>query len=395
MGPNSTRQSLDGYLGKEFEVLSQAHFQTSQKTTNFFQFIAVIFLAPFAIFAVPGLEMSTLLGGILLVIGLLGFFVTMYLADLRFESLLYARGVNKIRFLINSKATFDLSLNEQVSFIRSNSLLLAQPRKPNYFDTNQFLWIVLGLGVINSFYLTYSVRIFLPVVFGMNLTKYWFIFVAILFSLVHVYVYYLKSKKHEEGSIYFRNIIGSDIDGVISDQVEHFIKFYNLKNEVKISQEDIITLPFHKSGKVSLECEREVFLDEEYWKTIEVLPTSKTAMSQLKNNGYKISLFTSRPWALRDADLPTFTRDWLTDNEIAFDNLIFDNKKITRIDKAQSMKIKYFIEDDISKAVKLCAICKVVFLIDYRYNQADSETPYNLVRVKNLGEIVDLINYID
>lgn len=63
MKQESTKVNLDGYLSKEFEVLSQAHFQTSQKTTSFFQFISVIFLAPFAIFAVPGLEMSTLLGG--------------------------------------------------------------------------------------------------------------------------------------------------------------------------------------------------------------------------------------------------------------------------------------------------------------------------------------------
>lgn len=395
MKQESTKVNLDGYLSKEFEVLSQAHFQTSQKTTSFFQFISVIFLAPFAIFAVPGLEMSTLLGGILLVIGLLGFCVTMYLADLRFESLLYARSVNKIRFLINSNATFGYSPQEQISFINHNSVLLAQPRKPNFFDTNQFLWIVLGLGVINSFYLTYSVRIFFPVIIGINLTKFWFIVVAVLFSLVHVFVYYCKSQKHEEGSIYFKNIIGLDIDGVISNQIAQFVKFYNLQNEEKITQEDITTLPVHKSGVISQESERNVFYDEEYWKTMEIFPLAKKTLSQLRNNGFIISLFTSRPWVLPNAELQSLTRDWLTTNQIEFDNLNFDNKRSTRINKAQSMKIKYFIEDDLDKAEKLCAICKAVFLVDYKYNQVADVLPYNLIRIQNLSEILDYLKYID
>ncbi|NLD47449.1 MAG: hypothetical protein GX660_09650 [Clostridiaceae bacterium] len=391
----STEPGLDGYLAKEFEVLSQAHFQTSQKTTTFFQFISVIFLAPFAIFAVPGLEMSILLGGILLVIGFLGFCITMYLADLRFESLLYARAVNKIRLLIYSKSSTELSPTEQVSFINDNSILFAQPRKPNYFDTNQFLWIVLGLGGINSFYLSYSVRIILSVTMGVNLTLIRFILVAFVFCLVHLLVYFHKSNTHEKGSIYYENVIGADIDGVISNQNAQFVKFYNLANEEKISEDDIVTLPVHKSGKISQESEKEIFQKDEYWRTMEVLPMARDSLSHLRDNGFKIALFTLRPWELEEANLRDLTKRWLEDNQIQFNSLGFDNKNTTRIDEAQSKKIKYFIEDDLIKAERLCAICKVVFLVDYRYNQTSRMLPYNLIRVQNLSDVVLFISQLN
>lgn len=383
------------YYQKEFEVLSQAHFQTSEKTTSFFQFISLIFLAPFAIFAIPGLEMSTLLGAILLVIGLLGFCITMYLADLRFESLLYARSVNKIRFSIYSEEVDRLLPSEQIAFINRASILIAQPKKPNYYDTNQFLWIVLGLGVIDSFYLTYSIRVFLPIILGLDLTKYWFIFVMVIFCLGHVLGYFLKSKNHESGSIYFKNIIGSDIDGVISNQSAQFVKFYNMVKKDQITQEDIVTLPVHKAGKVSPEDEKKVFYQTNYWKTLELLPGVKDALSQFRKGGYRILLFTSRPWKLTDENLKSITRKWLKGYQIKYKSLTFDNKKTTRFLKAQNLKIKYFIEDDLLKAVKLCSVCKAVFLVDYKYNQSDTKTPYNLIRVKDLSEVVELINLLD
>jgi uncharacterized HAD superfamily protein len=336
-----------------------------------------------------------MLGGILLVIGLLGFCITMYLADLRFESLLYARAVNKIRFSIYNEEVKGLSTNEQIPFINYSSILLGQPRKPNYYDTNQFLWIVLGLGIIDSFYLTYSVRVFLPMILGANLTKYWFIFVVILFSLVHLLGYFLKSKNHEDGSIYFKNVIGSDIDGVISNQNAQFVIHYNLANKDQITLEDIVTVPVHKAGKISLEDEKKVFQETDYWKTLEVLPGVKETITKLRINGYRIALFTSRPWKLSDVDLEVLTQEWLNSHQIEYNSLNFDNGRTTRFDKAQSMKIKYFIEDDLGKAVKLCTICKAVFLIDYKYNQTDSDLPYNLIRIKNFSEIANYITLLD
>lgn len=391
----SNQFTIADYYQKEFEVLSQAHFQTSEKTTSFFQFISLIFLAPFALFAVPDLETSTLLGAILLVIGLLGFCITMYLADLRFESLLYARSVNKIRFSIYSEELDHLFPSEQVPFINHASILLAQPKKPNYFDTNQFLWIVLGLGIVDSFYLTYSIRVFSPIILGFNLTKYWFVFVVVFFCLIHVLFYFLKSRKHESGSIYFNNIIGSDIDGVISNQNAQFVKFFNMNNNNQITQDDIVSLPVHKSGKVSPEDENKVFCRTNYWETLELLPGAKDALSHLRKSGYRIFLFTSRPWNLTDGNIKTITRKWLKCCDVKYKSLTFDNKKKTRFLKAQNLKVKYFIEDDLIKAVKLCSICKAVFLVDYKYNQSDTKTPYNLIRVKDLSEVEKIINLLD
>ena len=395
MKPTCNDQNLNSYFEKEFEVLSQAHFQTSQKTTSFFQYITIIFIAPFAFFANPNIGTNATIAVILLVIGLLGFLITMYLADLRFESLLYARAVNKVRYSLYCKSVNRSSPDNQITDINHNSILIAQSRIPKYFDTNQFLWIVLALGLIDSFYITYGMRVISQVVLEIFLTKILFLGIAIIISGIHVLCYWIKSRSHENGSIYFKKSLGVDIDGVISDQNAQFVKYYNMNSEEQITQEDIVTIPVHKSGLITIEDERKVFHKAEYWETLRVLQGAKGALSQLRNNGYKISLITSRPWILPDGKLHSLTRKWLKRHQIEYNHLYFDNKKSTRFDKVQSKRIKYFVEDDLNNARKLCSICKAVFLVDYKYNQYTGELPYNLIRIKNLGEVVDFINHLD
>jgi len=46
----------EDYLAKEFETLSQAHFQTSQNITKFFNFALLIFSAPLGLLVIPSIS---------------------------------------------------------------------------------------------------------------------------------------------------------------------------------------------------------------------------------------------------------------------------------------------------------------------------------------------------
>lgn len=70
--------------------------QTSQKITSFFQYALLIFSAPLALLTLENIN-KALLGIIFLFIGVVGYFVMIYLNQLRAEYLLYARSINQIR----------------------------------------------------------------------------------------------------------------------------------------------------------------------------------------------------------------------------------------------------------------------------------------------------------
>lgn len=58
-----------------------------------------------------------------------------------------------------------------------------------------------------------------------------------------------------------------------------------------------------------------------------------------------------------------------------------------RFYESRRKRIKFFVEDDIRKAVKLAYICDIVFLLDQPYNQCTEGVPNNVIRVKSWDEI--------
>lgn len=58
---------------------------------------------------------------------------------------------------------------------------------------------------------------------------------------------------------------------------------------------------------------------------------------------------------------------------------------------SQKYRIKYFVEDEVQKAIKLSSICKYVFLITHKYNEEYKDLPFNVVRVNDWNEIYEKI----
>jgi uncharacterized HAD superfamily protein len=106
------------------------------------------------------------------------------------------------------------------------------------------------------------------------------------------------------------------------------------------------------------------------------------------------------------------TKEWLKKNGIKYDKLIIEegndfssDPRIVfrnRFDLARKKKIRFFVEDDLEKALKLSFICDVVFLISHPYNlpgadlseeqnKMRKELPSNIIRVKNWDEIYQCV----
>ena len=107
-------------------------------------------------------------------------------------------------------------------------------------------------------------------------------------------------------------------------------------------------------------------------------------------------------WNKEIKDIEKITKDWLKNNQLPSKRVIFEkgnvdlpigtNKNVykTRFYYAKTRKIKYFVEDEPAKAIKLSQICRYVFLVDHIYNQLNN-LPYNIIRVKNWSEIYDYL----
>ena len=405
--------NLLDYIQKEYEVLKDAHFQTSQSITTFFQYVILIFSAPLVLLSNDKIE-TAVLSFVFVVISLVGFFILLYLSQLRCEALLYARNINKLR---NSLYTYSLTGCNQEK-IHSIKVMLSQEKKPKYSNWAQFGFIVWALGLLNSFYMGYGMYnlIQLPgfyckvvidnVVIVSNI-------IALIFLALHFVAHKVISIRNENGSDYFNRIIGVDIDGVLNDHEAQFVAINNEVNELKISQSDITTLPVHKSKIIPVENERRVFAQQKYWDKMPVRSdVAINLIEEIKNKlGYKVYLFTWRDWSLPNSkeNIKYITKKWLKNHHIKHDKLKFEkgnydrsvtafsNKYRARYYYSSKYNIRYFVEDSLENAVRLSQICEYVFLINHGYNHVDKEfkMPYNIIRVNDWDEILSWIKKLN
>jgi len=91
------------------------------------------------------------------------------------------------------------------------------------------------------------------------------------------------------------------------------------------------------------------------------------------------------------------TKLWLKSNGAIYNKLIIEkgNEHVTdlrgnfknRFIISRKARIKYFIEDDLEKAIKLSFICDFVFLIKHPYNKPNTTIPKNIIIVTSWNDI--------
>lgn len=396
------------YYEIEFNMLKDAHFQTSQKIISFFQFALLIFSAPIALLTSEQIT-KPVLGSVFIVIGVIEVLVIAYLSTLRTEALLYARQINRIRAVLYSKGI----LGKKIDDINNKKILFSQDKKPAYRDWNQFLFIVLVLGFFSAFYVAFGTYKLFTGLFGFSNVKCIFV-LAIVLGLLMVIIsclaYVYTTTYGEKGTAYYKQNIGVDIDGVLNKHEEKFIEI--LKKQTDITIEKITHLPVHISGKITREQEHNVFETKEYWEGQQLSNGAKEYLIEdIKNTlGFNVYIFTWRNWDVRKSldgkpirfSIKKHTKKWLKEKGISYKKIKFEkgnyNKPISLFDAqyktryyySKKYKIRYFVEDDLRNAERLSHICEYVFLINHTYNE-NPNLPYNVIRVDSWKEIAEII----
>ena len=189
--------------------------------------------------------------------------------------------------------------------------------------------------------------------------------------------------------------IGIDIDNVISNFDEELLKEY-IKHDKELRNSGII----NKNAKYIRndmfdwsEEEDNIFYKENIEriaKNLKVIEGAKEYIDKLKKDGHNIYIITGRDNG-EYSDPYNMTKEWLQENNIYYDKLIFTDA----YDKSQKSKecIKNNVEIMIDDSVSICKNCVesgiTTLIMDKPYNREE-----NITRVKNWKEIYEYItNY--
>lgn len=376
----------DSIFQKEYEKIVDAHFNSSERVTTFFSHLLLVYGVPIFILQYANNIDADVKAYILITIAGIGFFVCTYLIRLRMESILYARTINGARRYYHDK-------NEKLNYntLCRYNVLPMQIQKPAYFDTYQFIYIVITLAFINSGYFAAGLY------FKWGYT--WPVFCAPIFGLIHFWNYWWSSRQEEAGVCFYKHRIGVDIDGVLNLHEEQFCEIIK-EQKIDIKPEQITKMPVREANiGVTEENEIAVFKNKKYWVEMPERQDAKKEIGRIKNQlGYKVLIFTWRDWGKGEWDIKEITREWLNNKGFIYDKLYFEEGNLhnpinikfalykNRYYLSKKYKIKYFIEDDLEKAMILSNICKAVFLINHKYNM-DENLPINIIRVNDWYEI--------
>ncbi len=441
----SLNSDFKEYLLSEYSNIAQAHFKTIETISTFFRNYLVIVSIPISVIAVLAgvfagpellktlLAMRIPLSLIFLVVSLVGLGVLLYIASLRMDAILYARTINGIRKYFYDQAVLDFNTKLRMR------VLPQSPSIPAYHEKAYFWPVVGSFAGFNTLYLVFSAIAFFlrteaaqtsDVLTGIPV---WVGLVAVAFFVGH-FGLYCGYACHRERAYLRSNIIGVDIDGVLTQHRKQFCDILNKSRGKSIAPDAITAIPVREceSLGVSKEDEEAVFNDPDYWIKMPVEQGAAYNLERIRNVfKLKVFIFTYRPWPtveklnqneqvatqwaraletymkkvsnrspsrnLKRKPMDAITRLWLKEQGIGYDRLFVEkgSEEIqdprghvrNRFVKSREYRIKYFVEDDAEKAVKLAYICDVVFLLQQPYNEGATELPGNVIPIKSWDEL--------
>lgn len=442
---------FEKYLLSEYSNIAQAHFKSIETISTFFRHYLLIMAIPISVigivskFSTQGQQSSNILeiykvpvSVVLLFISWAGLGVFSYVTNLRLDTILYARVVNGIRKYFYDESNIDINLKLRIR------ALTQSPQLPPYYEKSYFFPVVFVFSIVNSLYLTFGSYLLFK--------NYWRWLIPLVFFISHWVIYWWYAR-HREIAYLKSNILGVDIDGVLNEHRKQFCSLLSEKTGKKIKPEDITVIPVHEHPTLAItrDEEREVFNDPLYWKEMPVVENAGNILEKISNTlKIKVYLFTWRAWpdapnnlrgyvekflnktennlknfylkvilrilfkddrflrVFKEKPLKYITKEWLKKHNFKYKKFVFEKgndyssdprgRFNNRFYVARKKKIKFFVEDDLEKAVKLSYICDIVFLLSHPYNepqQALSDEinalrknfPSNIIRVKTWNEI--------
>lgn len=401
-----------------------------------------------------------------LAVGIVGFCMMVYIMNLKMDVVLYSRVVNSIRKFFYDQHKADHANKLLMRQLPQSAYSPPYRDLPFWsvilaFATFNILYMTLG-GHILFVSLSKS-----PSTLGALLSpdytgpEFAIFSSAVLAVFTGHFLSYYFFARYREFAYLRNNAIGIDIDGVLNRHREHFCEMAKTKIGKQVAPEDIKVLPVHDNADltdtITRDDERQIFNDPDYWSEMPAEDGASEALEAFKKSLLlPIHIFTHRPWPDEPLNAPEakrwriaanemarkakakacvcmwvalytrlnyrislkyITRYWLITNGISFDSLLVEqgNENIVytrgkyenRFNYAKRKRIRFFIEDDWVKAVKLSYICDIVFLLDHPYNKASESgeflyqnglvigrLPSNIIRVENWGSLKKIITQL-
>ena len=149
------------FLLKEYDRVSEAHFNTSNQISLFFRYYLTLMSVPAFLLLYINKDVTVIeslfrdgssfllkpqLGWLCIIISIIGIALTIFLTKLKFEHILYARTVNGIRSYFTTKDP------ELKTFL----VLPTNTKKPSFTGIG-FLSLVIVNALVNSAYLSFGI----------------------------------------------------------------------------------------------------------------------------------------------------------------------------------------------------------------------------------------------
>lgn len=396
---------------------------------------------------------------ILLLVSLIGVGIFCYIVNIRLDTVLYARTVNGIRKYYYDKFDEDPNLKLRYRQLPQSPLLpsyyeewMFLPVVAVFGMINSFYFLIgscfLRLDVflteMTFYYPDYSFFNLIGKIFNIVVSHPQIILPPVVMLILHFILYRLFTN-HRESKYLKSNIIGIDIDGVLNKHRDHFCQLLEENAEKMLDPRDILIIPVHDDSRYDIKRidESKVFNDPKYWVEMPVIENASDKIRNLKNVfAFKVYIFTWRSWPdakdknelkklkknfLKNCSqisskdrllkiikiskmdpLSRITEEWLARHHFRYDKFFMEKgndytsdprqKFNNRFWIARKKKIRFFVEDDLEKALKLSFICDIVFLISQPYNETSpklppsinnirTNLPSNIIRVKDWTEI--------
>jgi uncharacterized HAD superfamily protein len=317
-----SKDEFDRYLLEEYQHLADAHFRSIGAISAFFRYYLVIMALPVSLVGVfigilpnvhvlPDLAtIATSLAIVSIIISIVGYFVMLYVINLRLDVILYARAVNGIRKYFYDQGPLELSYKFRMR------VLPQSPSLPPYRERSYFGPVILTFAFFNSAYLIAGSA--LPsLAAAQNLTlqaiPWWVWTIGILFFLGHIASYGLYARYHEFG--YLKSlIVGVDIDGVLNKHRTQFSTKLRERTGKIVLPEWITTIPLHEDPLlgVSRPDENAVFNEPDYWTTMPCIDGGAKVIHKLRNQfKLKIHIFSYRAWPTSEiVEDPQLFKQW-------------------------------------------------------------------------------------
>ncbi len=177
-----------------------------------------------------------------------------------------------------------------------------------------------------------------------------------------------------------------DIDGVLNNYPQFWIDYVNLVTGSEFDDLNTMknTLPYEKYREL-----KEQYRISGVKENLRANDQAAEVTARLKEQGYTIVIMSSRP-ADKYPTLYNQTVNWLKNNNIIYDYIIFGEKNKHAKILSELPQTKFIVEDNSYNANQISHWGYTVFLLNNKYNR-DVLIDKNVYRIDNL---LDIFNFI-